>query len=1080
MQFHLTLIASFLLSVSAGQHCLGQGAAVGETDAPPTEVNDADDVLTKIRDEVVTLQDRLDSLPVAMAEAESYLQIQRARTPIEVAETEDAAELQGQRELLTEELRTIRQQLQRLDEEERLRNSRLQSIPEELADLQFSGVTTEPSAISPELRESRGRQLALEQRLATQSRPLLELKRKGALLAEKATAADLAIVEKRLEELEEASDTATAARISSLLTDSSLSPELRDVSDRLLATLAERSSGGRIESLSEAVDASSTMVANLQESLDNIEQQGRAKVSLLGSAGLPLDPSTGSLLRRHRDVLPPARSVRKSFLDGTSRAAELQILALDLAAKQSDILDPTFEANLLTTAGTESAGTAAEIVQSYRTEVGASLAEVRRLAAQQSRLNRALYNLAERGRDYRHFIDQHIVWVRNLPPLQQSLAQDLKGDAGLVDPSLWAAGSRAIVRDMGRVPVLWFLVVLITVGVAFRCRQATDALAQWGSAAAKFSCVDLSASWRSLFVTTILAFHVPLVLAFVGWRLAYSEDARPIGIGLLYGASVLLVGGFFWIASAKRGLLSHFNVAAVGLKRIRQTLAWATPTLALTVGAASLLVELPPTFSSGRLVFFLELVIVAAAAFHLLRPGEGLVKRHLIARSAIGLVLLGLFVLAFLGYYESALALRSRFFLSLCAFAAVLLLRGLCARGLRIAHRRELRAQFLRKRQANEALAEDPAAIARQEELEAEQLRLTDLSEQTATVIRFVSTASLVGLLFVLWSDQIPAVASLDNTIVWRNDSPAAATETLANDATSLLLPGSSATGAVTTAVEGQVSGVSLLDVLGAIAALIITLVLSRSLPALVEILFLRRFVRVAPGTSYASSTILRYIILTAGLLLCLRLVHFDWSSIQWIAAAATLGIGFGLQEIFGNFVSGIILLLERPVRLGDIVTVGADSGKVSSIRMRATTIVQFNNRELVIPNKALVTGNLVNWSLTDPSMRLELPVGVAYGSDTKRVKEILLEVTKHPGILQDPEPSVMFVAFADSSLNFVLRFYVTTNDEFMSIPSDLHFEIDERFRAEGIEIPFPQRTVHLAEPLPTSNPIASATKASS
>jgi potassium efflux system protein len=181
------------------------------------------------------------------------------------------------------------------------------------------------------------------------------------------------------------------------------------------------------------------------------------------------------------------------------------------------------------------------------------------------------------------------------------------------------------------------------------------------------------------------------------------------------------------------------------------------------------------------------------------------------------------------------------------------------------------------------------------------------------------------------------------------------------------------------------------------------------------------------------------------------------------LVAAVGLGLGFGLQEIFANFVSGLIILFERPIRVGDTVTVGDVNGTVTKIRIRATWITSFDRKELVVPNKEFVTSQLVNWSLSDAVLRLDIPVGIAYGSDTDKAHRVLLEVAeKNEHVLRDPAPQAFFLGFGDSALDFELRVFSPDVEHRLRIIHDLHMEIDRAFRAEGIEIAFPQRDLHV------------------
>jgi potassium efflux system protein len=191
--------------------------------------------------------------------------------------------------------------------------------------------------------------------------------------------------------------------------------------------------------------------------------------------------------------------------------------------------------------------------------------------------------------------------------------------------------------------------------------------------------------------------------------------------------------------------------------------------------------------------------------------------------------------------------------------------------------------------------------------------------------------------------------------------------------------------------------------------------------------------------------------------------IGMRWSSVQWLVAAMTVGLGFGLQEIFANLVSGLIILFEQPIRLGDLVTVGGLTGKVTRMQIRATTITDFDRRELVVPNKKFITDDVINWTLTDPITRVVIPIGVAYGSDTKLTHNTLLGVAeKHPLVLREPAATAVFTGFGDSTLNFELRFYLGSRDVYGQVLHEMNTTIDEEFRQANLEIAFPQQDIHI------------------
>ena len=206
-----------------------------------------------------------------------------------------------------------------------------------------------------------------------------------------------------------------------------------------------------------------------------------------------------------------------------------------------------------------------------------------------------------------------------------------------------------------------------------------------------------------------------------------------------------------------------------------------------------------------------------------------------------------------------------------------------------------------------------------------------------------------------------------------------------------------------------------------------------------------------------------RYLVLFVGLFVGFQSVGLQLDSVLIIFGALGVGIGFGLQNIANNFISGVILLVERPVKVGDIIDVGGELGTVERISIRATTLRKFDQTQAIVPNGDLISTTVTNWTHDDRRVRVDFTVGVAYGSDTGLVERLMSEIVNgHEKVLDDPAPRIFFMEFGDSSLNFRVLAYVPDIMERLVAQSDLHFAIDEAFRANGIEIPFPQRDLHV------------------
>jgi small-conductance mechanosensitive channel len=257
--------------------------------------------------------------------------------------------------------------------------------------------------------------------------------------------------------------------------------------------------------------------------------------------------------------------------------------------------------------------------------------------------------------------------------------------------------------------------------------------------------------------------------------------------------------------------------------------------------------------------------------------------------------------------------------------------------------------------------------------------------------------------------------------------------------------------------------------VLLALAALGVSYLASWMLQTLLtENVLARR--HVDTGVSIAVTRLLHYALVSSGFVLALMVLGVDLTKMTLLASALGVGIGFGLQTIVNNFVCGLILLLERPLRVGDTIELGGQLAKIAKIGLRSTTVQTADQAEVIVPNTDLITNRVTNWTLTNRQARSVIPVGVAYGSDIALVIQTLRECAlAHPGVLPSPEPQVLFRSFGDSALDFELRVWVADVDTRLQVDSDLHQDIDRRFRQAGLEIPFPQRDLHVRSEEPTN-----------
>jgi potassium efflux system protein len=290
-----------------------------------------------------------------------------------------------------------------------------------------------------------------------------------------------------------------------------------------------------------------------------------------------------------------------------------------------------------------------------------------------------------------------------------------------------------------------------------------------------------------------------------------------------------------------------------------------------------------------------------------------------------------------------------------------------------------------------------------------------------------------------IWVELLPALEVLDQVQVW----PKPLAKIVVN-------------------AEGkpELNVVTLAELAAAVLILIVTVGAARNIPGLVEMSILRHL-RLDAGARYAVGAVTQYAITVFGAAMAFYRVGVGWKDVQWLAAAMTVGLGFGLQEIFANFASGLLLLFERPIRVGDTVSVGDITGKVTRIRIRATTIVDGDMRELVVPNKEFISGKVMNWTLTDTISRMTIKVNVPRGNDPDLVRQILLHVAaSHPLVLKDPPPHALFDEFANDTLNFTLRVYMENRDVYNQLRHELNAGINAAFRQSGIDRTHPPESL--------------------
>ena len=671
-------------------------------------------------------------------------------------------------------------------------------------------------------------------------------------------------------------------------------------------------------------------------------------------------------------------------------------------------------------------------------------------------------------------LDEELLWIGSAPPVGPAWVADVaRGAAWAGDPESWLSAARTFTRRLGQAPVTSAMLTLLVGGLTFSRRRLVGRFEPLAREVGSYGGDGFLLTVRAMLVTVLLALPVPLALGGAGWLLVtQSADAfaQALGRGLLAAGAVHGALNVFRHLCRPHGVAeAHFGWDAHARRVLAGNLRWLLAVevpVSLVVAGCEASGDEVYRQGLGRAAFLVGSVGLTAFVARVLRPGRGVFSEVMSRdgwawrlRKAWYAALVGLpaalTLAAAAGYYYTATELQSRFFytglIALTGFVAY----SLATRWLLVARKRlairQARQRLADAREARRqrteaarlaaeggdpASATDAASGDATPDLDAGAVNVEAAGAQTLALVRTAVGAAVLAGLWAVWGDVLPALSVLQRV--------------------ALTDPTVNAEGAV---VIEPVTLWSLL--LGAFAA-VLTVVAARNLPAVLELVVLQRFPLDA-GVRFAAATLARYLCVAVGVVVGSRLVGIDWGKAQWIIAALGVGLGFGLQEIVANFVSGLIILFERPVRVGDTVTVGDVTGTVSRLQIRATTLTDFDNKEVIVPNKGFITDRVVNWTLSNPVTRLLIPVGVAYGSDVAATREAITAAVRGvPTVLAEPAPSVLFVRFGDSSLDFEVRAFVGELSKRLQTTHELHVGIDAALRAAGIEIPFPQRDLHL------------------
>lgn len=642
--------------------------------------------------------------------------------------------------------------------------------------------------------------------------------------------------------------------------------------------------------------------------------------------------------------------------------------------------------------------------------------------------------------DLRNLISEQTFWMPSTQPLSlewfRLFPQQVSTEFGNIPWGDIQARSASLVRDKW----IWLLVPMVLASSLWLLRRRLQVRIRRLNSDIGFLKRDSQHHTPlSIFYTAVLCTPVPVIFALLAWGLW----TQPSTLSAVLASALLKIGLLWQVFELCYRLLRNDGIAQRQFRwskeknlQLRRRLL----IVGLTMVPMTLVIafgeEWPSQLSNDRIglvtmVAGLILISAALSRAALVYPTRTYSRafKALATTLSAGIPLV-LVVLIGLGYYYTSVRLAGRLIDSFYLLLLWILCDATAVRGLAVAAQRLAYKRAVAQREA------EPKESLEGVEVEEPQLDLQQVNQQSLRLIRLALVIGFGALLYWVWADILNAFSYTDNILLWQT--------TEGHGANAANVP------------------ISLGDLITSLAIGVGTILLASNLPGLLEVLLLSRLA-LKPGTSYATTTLLSYVIVVAGIIIALGSLGLSWSKLQWLVAALGVGLGFGLQEIFANFISGIIILFERPIRIGDVITINDLSGTVSRIRIRATTVFDFDHKEIIIPNKSFVTERLINWSLTDNITRITLKLGFAYGSDLNQCREILAKAAReNPRVLHDPEPLILFMSFGASSLEHQLRVHVREIGDILAATDELNRAITELCRDRDVEIAFNQLDVHL------------------
>ncbi|MGY6276915.1 mechanosensitive ion channel domain-containing protein [Methylomonas sp. MgM2] len=798
------------------------------------------------------------------------------------------------------------------------------------------------------------------------------------------------------------------------------------------------------------------------EQIEKDFQSAEQKIDLAG-----LSPALGNLLLEQYRNLPQRKQYNKLFDDIQHKIAEasLETFKLDDAKKQLSDINQALSLRLAELPADSSPAESLRVRTELRMLLDDQKDLVGRLSISYTEYARvlgdvdfSLQQMLGNAEKFGAYLDQRLLWVPNAPVITHAYLSNIANSVKwFCSPSNWLQVVDSLQAGIEAYPVILLVGVLIIVlELRFKTVLKDNLSVLLQTTRANRYLSGFNQTLTGLVYILMLSLPLPLLMVWLASILSLTKSAdgfsRAFVVGLLPAALSLGMLQFFYRMFKPEGLaesLFHWHQRTPRL--IYQQLKWSrwiiVPCIFI-VGMAGINITGVHSQTLGRTAQILLMLIMSYVMHRLTHPNIGLGKNFYLYSSSwisrLRYVWYGLAVLApwvvigfsAAGYYQSALELQNKLVVTLRLVFVTALFHALVIRWLTITKRQLALENARKKRKQAAEQASGGVGVEGGYVPEEELLDISKINQQSDKLLITVITVILIAGLWMIWSDILPAFSVFERFELWQHLATV--------DGKEVLEP------------------ITLFNLFVSVFYAGLTFIFVSNFPALVDLLSAGRFAMTA-GSRYALIQLARYLLVTIAFLAIANELGGSWAQVQWLVAALGVGLGFGLQEIFANMVSGIILLFERPVRVGDTVTVGDVSGRVCRIQMRATHILDWDGKELVVPNKIFITERFVNWTLTDTTTRLVLMVGVAYGSDVDLVEKVLREtVSSVQAVLPEPEPMITFLNFGESSLDFRVTAHVRELGDRMAATHELYKRIYNNLQSHGIEIPFPQRDVHI------------------